>query len=134
MQNPDLEKNKIMQDLNLEYRRFQIAKYIVSSKIYNEYINIDRLYNDLHKELRNKTGLSDAFVLLNMVKKEVDSHNSKNSSERTRFDNLRYKDVKIYQSKIFKKYLKISTSKIDKAIKENIDLDDYDIYKKCFQL
>jgi hypothetical protein len=123
-----------MQDLNLEYRRFQIAKSIVSSKIYKDYININRAYDDMHRELRNKTALSDVFVLLKMVKKEVDAHNLKNSAERTRFDNLKYKDVKIYQSKIFRKYLTITTIKIDQAIKENIDLDDYDIFKKCFEL
>jgi len=58
----------------------------------------------------------------------------KTLAERTRFDNLRYKDVKIYQSKLFRKYLTISTFKIDQAIKDNIDLDDYDIFKKCFEL
>mgnify|MGYP000315460703 CR=1 FL=1 len=123
-----------MQDNNLEYRRFTIAKSIVSNKIHKDYIHINRLYDDMHRELRNKSDLSDALVLLKMVKKEVDSHNSKNSAERTRLDNLRYKDVRVYQSILFKKYLKISTSKIDKAIKENADLDDYEIYKKCFQL
>ena len=123
-----------MQDFNLEYRRFQIAKSIVSSKIHKDYVHIQRIYDDFHRELRNKTGLSDAICLLNMIKKEVDSHNSKNSAERTRLDKLRYKDVRIYQSTLFKRYLKISTSKIDQAIKENIDLDDYEIYKKCFQL
>lgn len=122
-----------MQDFNLEYRRFTIAKYIVSSKISKDYVHVNRSYEDLRKELRNKTGLSDAVVLLNMVKKEVDAHNSKNSAERTRLNNLRYKDVRIYQSKLFNKYLKISTSKVDQAIKENLELDDYDIYKKCFQ-
>jgi hypothetical protein len=121
-----------MQDLNLEYRRFTIAKSIVSNKIHKDYCHIQRSYDDMHKDLRNKTGLSDAFVLLNMIKKEVDAHNSKNSAERTRLDKLKYKDVRIYQSTLFKKYLKISTSKIDQAIKENIDLDDYEIYKKCF--
>ena len=120
-----------MQNYNLEYRRFTIAKYIVGSKISNEYAHTNRIYQDFHKEIRNKIGLSDAVVLLNMVKKEVDAHNSKNSAERTRLDNLKYKDVKVYESKLFKKHLKISTYKIDKAIKENIDLDDYEIYKKC---
>ena len=123
-----------MQDYNFEHRRFQIAKLIVSAKIHKDYIHINRPYNDIHEELRNKTGLSDAFVLLKMVKKEVDAHNAKNAAERTRFNNLRYKDVKIYQSKIFKKHLNISISKIDQAIKNNIDLEDYEIYEKCFQL
>jgi len=71
-----------MQDSNLEYRRFQIAKSIVSQKIYKDYININRAYDDMHRELRNKTALSDVFVLLKMVKKEVDAHNSKNSSRK----------------------------------------------------
>jgi len=53
-----------MQDSNLEYRRFQIAKSIVSQKIYKDYININRAYDDMHRELRNKTALSDVFVLL----------------------------------------------------------------------
>jgi hypothetical protein len=123
-----------MQDFNLEYRRFTIAKYIVSSKIHKDYVHIQRMYDDMHRDLRNKTGLSDAVVLLNMVKKEVDAHNSKNSAERTRLDKLKYKDVRIYQSTLFKRYLKTSTSKIDKAIKENSELDDYEVYKKCFQL
>lgn len=123
-----------MEYSNLEYRRFTIAKSIVSSAIYNDYAHFERRLNDLLDELRTKEGLSDACLLLKMVKKECDNHNAKNSAERTRLDNLRYKDTRVYQSKLFKKYLNVSISKIDKAIKENSDLEDYEIYKKCFQL
>lgn len=123
-----------MQDYNLEYRRFTIAKSIVSSAIYKEYAHFERRLNDLMNELRTKKGLSDACLLLKMVKKECDSHNAKNSAERTRIDNLRYKDTRVYQSRLFKKYLNVSTSKIDKVIKENSEMGDYEIYRKFFQL
>lgn len=123
-----------MQDYNLEYRRFTMAKSIVSNAIYKDYAHFERRLNDLLDEIRTKKGLTDACLLLKMVKKECEAHNSRNSAERTRLEKIRYKDTKIYQSTLFKRYLKISTSKIDEAIKQNLQMDDYDIYRKFFEL
>lgn len=123
-----------MQDFNLEYRRFTIAKSIVSNAIYIDYAHFERSLNDLLNEIRSKKGLADACLLLKMVKKECNSHNSKNSAERTRLEKITYRDTKIYQSTLFKKYLKISTSKIDDAIKQNLEMDDSEISRKFFEL
>ncbi|MCT4586653.1 MAG: hypothetical protein N4A71_02410 [Carboxylicivirga sp.] len=113
-----------MNNSELDYKRFHVARYIAQSKIYNEkvYWNSDELFSRI-----NKAGLSDAQALLRIFKKQIDEHNSKLDAMETRVKNLHYKNSNLYQSKHFKD---IPIAKIDKAILENPDGDIWDIAKE----
>lgn len=119
---------------DINYRKWIIAKSIVYKNINKKYAYVKRIYDDFYREVENKRELSDVLVLLRMAKKEIDNHNSKISADRTRLDNLRYKGKDDFDSKLFKKYQNVSISKIEKAIKENSDLEDYEIFSKFFDI
>ncbi|MCD8435860.1 hypothetical protein LNJ03_11205 [Tenacibaculum dicentrarchi] len=117
---------------NIDFNTFHIAKLIVTKKIRNQQVYINSSLDSLVKKCTDIHELSDAMVLLKMVKKEVDGNNSKKEAELTRLNNLRYKDERVYNSVLFKKYLKISVFKIEQKVKENPTMTYLDVYKKFY--
>jgi len=108
--------------------RFRITKCWVNEQIgkRRSFADADR-YKMFYEELRDKE-LSDARVLLKMIFKEVDSHNSKIKSKLTLLENMNYKRDWI-KSKAFNEVGYIPIKQIDKLIDDNPDKDYYDIYR-----
>jgi len=108
--------------------RFRIAKCWVNEQIgkRRSYADAER-YKTFNEELRDKE-LSDARVLLRMIFKEVDSHNSKIKSKLTLIENMNYKRNWI-NSKMFNEVSYIPIKLIDKLIEVNSDKDYYEIYR-----
>jgi hypothetical protein len=108
--------------------RFRIAKAWVNEQIgkRRSYADAER-YKTFNEELRDKD-FSDARVLLKMIFKEVDSHNSKIKSKLTLLENMNYKRDWL-KSKVFNEVSSIPIKQIDKLIEDNPDKDYYEIYR-----
>ena len=111
---------------NFEIKRFDVAKSWANRKLSEQKAIIwdeKRLWQQL-----NRTGLDDAQVLFRMMLKEVSNHNAKIQKKQTLLDNLRYKGISTFKSKVFSG-LSVPLRTIDKLIKENPDKDSYEIFK-----
>lgn len=111
---------------NFEITRFNVAKSWANDKLSAQKAIIwdqKRLLDQL-----NKNGLEDARVLFKLMIKEVNEYNGKLNKKQTLLDNLRYKGIDTFRSKVFSG-LSVPLRTIDKLIKENPDLDSYDIFK-----
>lgn len=111
---------------NSEAKKFQIAKYWADNKLSEQKAYIfdeKRIWKQL-----NRKGLGDAQVLFKMMLKEINNHNAKIQKKKTLLDNLRWKGINTFRSKVFSG-LSLPLKTIDKLIKENPDKDSYEIYK-----
>ncbi len=111
---------------NFEVIRFSVIKSWANHKLYEQKAII--LDEKRFSDQLNKKGLYDAQVLFKLLVKEVNNHNAKINKKQTLLENLRWKGIDTFRSKVFSG-LSLPLRTIDKLIKENPDKDSYDIYK-----
>ncbi len=109
---------------NTEYKKFYIVKSWVDSKLSHQQQHIPK--RDIQRSVENVG--TRAKILSELLIEEIERHNSSIQAKRTRLENLKYKDHRTYQSKLIIGH-NVPFRTIDKLIKENPDLEEYDIWK-----
>jgi len=110
----------------LYYRQFEVMKLIASKKNKERGVYVKFKLDAISEELRGK-GMHEVEVLLAIVEKLINEHNSQINANEERIRKLEYKDYgKPFNSKYFKG---IEPAGVLREIKENPDKDIYEIYE-----